>query len=65
MPKVTNTTGIDLYLAATQEVVEDGESISVSEEIAESLKEQGWKIAAEPRKQTESKTEETAKAEVN
>lgn len=65
MPKVTNTTGIDLYLAATQQVVADGESISVPEEIAQSLKEQGWKIAAEPRKQSESKTEETAKAEVN
>jgi hypothetical protein len=65
VPKVTNTTGIDLYLAATQQVVADGESISVPEEIAESLKEQGWKIAAEQRKQSESKTEETAKAEVN
>jgi hypothetical protein len=56
---------MDLYLAATQQVVADGESVSVSKEIAESLIEQGWKLASETRKQSESQTEETAKAEVN
>jgi len=65
VPKVTNTIGMDLYLAATQQVVADGESVSVSKEIAESLIEQGWKLASETRKQSESQTEETAKAEVN
>jgi len=41
--QVTNTTGNDLYLAALQIVVADGETVTVDETYAELLLAQGWK----------------------
>lgn len=41
--QVTNTTGGDLYLAALQIVVADGETVTVDETYAELLTAQGWK----------------------
>jgi hypothetical protein len=40
--QVTNTTGGDLYLAALQIVVADGETVTVDETYAELLTAQGW-----------------------
>lgn len=40
--QVTNTTGVDLYLAALQIVVADGETVNVDETYAELLTAQGW-----------------------
>lgn len=41
--QITNSTGVDLYVAALGVVVADGESIEVSEQLAEQLAAQGWK----------------------
>ncbi len=40
--QITNSTGVDLYVAALQTVVADGDSIDVDESIAEQLTLQGW-----------------------
>ncbi len=40
--KVTNTTGADLYVAATGEVVADGDTIDTDENTAAALMAQGW-----------------------
>lgn len=41
--QITNTTGGDLYLAALQIVVADGETVTVEDTYAELLIAQGWK----------------------
>lgn len=41
--RVQNTTGVDLYVAALQIVVADGEQIDLDDNLAETLTEQGWK----------------------
>lgn len=41
--QVTNTSGDDLYLAALQIVVADGETVTVEDTYAELLIAQGWK----------------------
>ncbi len=40
--QITNSTGVDLYVAALQTVVADGDSIDVDESLAEQLTLQGW-----------------------
>jgi hypothetical protein len=42
--QVTNTTGSDLYLAAIQTVVADGDTIEVDDNLAEQLTLQGWRV---------------------
>ena len=42
--QVTNTTGGDLYLAALQIVVNDGETADVDETYAQLLVAQGWTV---------------------
>lgn len=49
--QITNSTGVDLYLAALQTVVADGGSIDVDDVLAEQLVLQGWTV-----KTTKSKT---------
>lgn len=48
--QVTNTTGIDLNVAALQLIVADGETIDVDDAVAEQLIAQGWK--AKPAKRS-------------
>lgn len=43
--QITNKTGVDLYVAALQLVVADGETIDVDADLAEQLALQGWKVA--------------------
>ena len=40
--KITNSTGIDLYVAAIQTVVADGDSIDVDDALGQQLTLQGW-----------------------
>jgi hypothetical protein len=41
--QITNSTGIDLYVAALQLTVADGESIDVDDVLGEQLVVQGWR----------------------
>lgn len=58
--QITNSTGVDLYLAAVQLIVADGESIDVDEALAEQLVLQGWtlKTPKSTRKAAEAESEE-------
>ncbi len=58
--QITNSTGVDLYLAAVQTIVTDGESIDVDEALAEQLVLQGWtlKTTKPTRKAVEAESEE-------
>lgn len=58
--QVTNITGIDLYVAAIQTVVADGDTIEVDDFLAEQLVLQGWKTktAKRPNTKAESATTE-------
>lgn len=58
--QITNSTGVDLYLAAVQLIVADGESIDVDEALAEQLVLQGWTLKApkSTRKAAEAESEE-------
>lgn len=40
--KITNTTGVDLYVAAAAEVVADGDTLDTDENTAAALLAQGW-----------------------
>jgi len=42
--QITNKTGVDLYVAALQLVVNDGDTIDVDDALAEQLALQGWKL---------------------
>lgn len=42
--QITNSTGADLYVAALQTVVNDGDTIEVDDTIAEQLELQGWTV---------------------
>lgn len=44
--KVTNTTGIDLDVAALQTIVKAGDSLDVDDAIAAALIAQGWKAVS-------------------
>ena len=56
--QVTNTTGQDLYVAALQLEVSDGEAIEVDAALADSLIAQGWKSKPVKRAQTTNKADE-------
>ena len=57
-----NTTGIDLYVAALQTVVADGDFIEVDESLAAQLAQQGWRIKATKRS-TNTKADEAVPQE--
>lgn len=52
--QITNSTGVDLYVAALQTVVADGDHIDVEDALAEQLTLQGWTVKA-----TKTKTKAT------
>lgn len=60
--QITNSTGVDLYVAALGLVVADDETIDVDESLAEQLAAQGWK--SKPAKRpTNSKADEATPQE--
>jgi len=63
--QVTNTTGNDLYLAALQIVVADGETVTVDETYAELLTAQGWTNKPLKTAKAAEKTEPVVTKEVN
>jgi len=63
--QLTNTTGGDLYLAALQIVVADGETVTVDETYAELLAAQGWTNKPLKSAKAAEKTEPVATKEVN
>lgn len=40
--QITNSTGVDLYVAALGDVVADGATVDIDEQLAEQLAAQGW-----------------------
>lgn len=57
--QITNTTGKDLYLAALQIAVADGDTVDVDDVYAELLIAQGWKAAKPKASKAADKSEET------
>jgi ribosomal protein L12E/L44/L45/RPP1/RPP2 len=56
--KVTNSTGIDLDVAALQQIVKAGESLDVDDATAAALIAQGWKATSVKRTTQSEKADE-------